>query len=96
MAGVCQVCVSVLGCVHEQVCVGGKFLSAGMSDVLAGRDPCVCVSRSRRACVHALVLLTETVCIGVRAVCQCVRVPLSISYMCQCDCRHECGYKSVV
>lgn len=56
----------------------------------------LCQQVYERACVHALVLLTETVCIGVRAVCQCVRVPLSISYMCQCDCRHECGYKSVV
>lgn len=98
MAGVCQVCVSVLGCVREQICVGGKFHSAGVSDALAGRDPCICVSRSVsvRVCVHALVLSTETVFIGVIAVCQCVHVPLSISYMCECDCWHECGYKSVV
>ena len=54
MAGVCQVCVSVLGCVHEQVCVGGKFLSAGVSDVLARRDPCVCVSRSMSVRVFML------------------------------------------
>ena len=46
----------------------------------------LCQQVCERACIHALVLLTETVFIGVIAVCQCVHVPLSISYMCECDC----------
>ena len=45
-----------------------------------------CQQIYERVCVHALVLLSETLFIRVIGVCQCVRVPLSISYLCECDC----------